>query len=116
MSSPLTASQKAASALRRAEIALRNWQDDPNSPRSDVDKMLAIVDDLRDWVQGHVLADIEHAHPRSRAAVPRVAEPDEPYEHWYEDTRRNEEDRTKPDAFSRSRSQDTDSENTGEEG
>ena len=116
MSSPLTASQKAASALRRAEIALRNWQDDPNSPRSDVDKMLAIVADLRDWTQGHVLADIEPAHTRGRAAVPGVAEAGEAYEHWYEDPRRSEEEGTEPGAFSRSYSQDTDKENTGEEG
>ena len=59
MSPILTPSQKAASALRRAERALRNWQDDPDSPRSDVNRMLAIVDDLRKWVQAHVLADIE---------------------------------------------------------
>jgi hypothetical protein len=55
----LTYSQKAASALQRAERALRNWQDDPDSPRADVDKMLAVVDDLRQWVQGHVNSDIE---------------------------------------------------------
>ena len=52
-------SQKAASALRRAERALQNWQDDPASPRQDVDRMIAIVNDLRCWVQGHVLSDIE---------------------------------------------------------
>ncbi|HEV2474557.1 MAG TPA: hypothetical protein VGS41_17905 [Chthonomonadales bacterium] len=57
----VTPSQRAASALSRAERALRNWQDDPDSPRSDVDRMLAIIEDLRSWVQGHVLADIEHA-------------------------------------------------------
>ena len=67
MSSPLTSAQKAASALRRAEKALQNWQDDPESPRADVDKMLTIVNDLRAWVQGHVLADIERAHERLRA-------------------------------------------------
>ena len=55
----LTSSQKAASALRRAERALRNWQDDVDSPRSDVDRMLAIMHDLTHWVQGHVLSDIE---------------------------------------------------------
>ena len=55
----VTSSQRAASALRRAERALRNWQDDPDSPRADVDRMLAIVDDLRQWVQAHVLSDIE---------------------------------------------------------
>lgn len=54
-----TSSQKAASALRRAERALRNWQDDVDSPRADVDRMLAIMNDLTQWVQGHVLADIE---------------------------------------------------------
>jgi hypothetical protein len=57
----VTHSQKAASALRRAERALRNWQDDPDSPRTDVDRMLAIIDDLRKWVQAHVLADLERA-------------------------------------------------------
>ena len=56
----LTSSQRAANALRRAEKALRNWQDEPKSPRADVDKMLIIVADLRAWVQGHVIADIEH--------------------------------------------------------
>lgn len=58
----MTPSQKAAGALRRAEKALRNWQDDPDSPRSDVDRMLAILGDLREWVQGHVIADIERVH------------------------------------------------------
>ena len=61
-----THSQRAASALRRAEKALRNWQDDPESPRADVDKMLAIVSDLRIWVQAHVLADIERAEDALR--------------------------------------------------
>ena len=56
-------SQQVASALRRVERALRNWQDDPDSPRADVDKMLAQVHDLRMWVQAHVLADIEQHHP-----------------------------------------------------
>ena len=55
----LTSSQRAANALRRAEKALRNWQDDSDSPRADVDKMLAIIADLRAWVQGHVIAEIE---------------------------------------------------------
>jgi len=56
----LTSSQKVASALFRAERALRNWQDDPDSPRADVDKMLAIIADLRAWVHGHVMDEIEH--------------------------------------------------------
>jgi len=55
----LSSSQKAATALRRAERALRNWQDDVDSPRADVDKMLAIMNDLTQWVQAHVLADID---------------------------------------------------------
>jgi hypothetical protein len=55
----ITSSQKAASALRRAERALRNWQDDVDSPRADVDRMLAIMNDLTHWVQAHVLSDIE---------------------------------------------------------
>ena len=59
MQSSVSPSQKAASALRRAERALQNWQDDPASPRQDVDRMIAIVNDLRGWVQGHVLSDIE---------------------------------------------------------
>ena len=59
LQSSVSPSQKAASALRRAECALRNWQDDPSSPRQDVDRMLAILNDLRGWVQGHVLFDIE---------------------------------------------------------
>ncbi len=73
MSPILTPAQRAASALRRAEKALRNWQDDPNSPRNDVNKMLAIVDDLRGWVQAHVLADIERAEHRlkEKAAPPQ---------------------------------------------
>jgi len=62
MSNILSPSQKAANALRRAEKSLQNWQDDPDSPHNDVDKMLAIVHDLRNWVQGHVIADIESAH------------------------------------------------------
>ena len=53
----LTSSQKAVSALRRAERALRNWQDDVDSPRADVDRMLAIMSELTHWAQGHVLAE-----------------------------------------------------------
>ena len=64
----VTSSQKAAAALRRAEKALRNWQDDPDSPRSDVDKMLHTLADLCSWTQGHVLADLERAQERSRSA------------------------------------------------
>jgi hypothetical protein len=60
----VTPSQRTASALRRVEKILRNWQDDPDSPRKDVDKMLAVVADLRQWVQGHVLADIERVEHR----------------------------------------------------
>lgn len=52
-------SQKVAVLLKQTETELRNWQDDPDSPRSDVDTMLAMVEDLRTWVQGHVLYDIE---------------------------------------------------------
>jgi len=59
-----SSSQKAATALRRAERALRNWQDDEDSPRSDVDRMLAIMNDLTQWVQGHVLSDIEKVERR----------------------------------------------------
>ena len=54
-----SSSQKAATALRRAEQALRNWQDDEDSPRADVDRMLAIMNDLTMWVQAHILSDIE---------------------------------------------------------
>ncbi len=59
MRNPITPAQKAANALRQAERILRDWQDDPESPRADVDKMLASVAELRQWVQGHVLHDIE---------------------------------------------------------
>ncbi len=57
----LSPAQRAAGALRRAEKALRDWHDDPDGPHNDVDRMLAIIADLRLWVQGHVLADIERA-------------------------------------------------------
>ncbi len=60
----LTPAQRAAHALRRAEIQLRNWQDDPESPRQDVDKMLAVLSELRQWVQAHVLADLEKAQSK----------------------------------------------------
>lgn len=76
MRSLLTPSQKAASALRRLERSLRNWQDDPDSPRQDVDKMLAIVEDLRAWVQGHVLADIERIEIALRASPPPSKPPE----------------------------------------
>ena len=72
----LTPSQRTAHALRRVEKLLRNWQDEPDSPRRDVDKMLTVVADLRLWVQGHVLADIEKAErairerPRSAKDTP----------------------------------------------
>jgi hypothetical protein len=63
-------SQRAAGALRRAERALRDWQDDPDAPRADVDRMLSIMSDLRVWVQGHVLADIERAENQLRSHQP----------------------------------------------
>ncbi|HZO90146.1 MAG TPA: hypothetical protein VFB38_17590 [Chthonomonadaceae bacterium] len=69
----LSPAQRAASALRKAEKALRDWQDDPDSPRADVDKMLAIVGDLRQWVQGHVLADIERTERLLRERAARTA-------------------------------------------
>ncbi len=59
MPSLISPAQRVAGALRRTDRALRNWQDEPESPRSDVDKMIAIVADLRTWVQGHLLLDIE---------------------------------------------------------
>lgn len=66
----LTPSQRAALALRRAEKALRNWQDEPDSPRKDVDRMLATMADLRLWVQAHVIADVDRAEQmlKERAA------------------------------------------------
>lgn len=79
MKSIITSSQRAASALSRAEHALRNWQDDPNSPRSDVDRMLLIIADLRSWVQGHVLTDIEHAEMLVRERRDRSASPQAGY-------------------------------------
>lgn len=74
MWSLITPSQRAASALRRAERALRNWQDDPDSPRTDVDKMLKIVEDLRVWVQGHVLHDVERARGRTQDGAGRATQ------------------------------------------
>ena len=72
-------SQRAAGALRRAEKALRDWQDDPDGPRTDVDKMLSIMHDLRVWVQAHVLADIERAESQIRArAVPNPGQASSP--------------------------------------
>ncbi|HLI47206.1 MAG TPA: hypothetical protein VKV18_00745 [Chthonomonas sp.] len=65
MRSILTPAQKAANALKRAERALRDWQDDPASPRRDVDKMLAALAELRMLVQAHLLEEIE-----KRAASP----------------------------------------------
>ena len=67
MSPILTPSQRAANALRRTERVLRNWQDDPDSPRTDVNRMLATICDMRGWVQAHVLADIERAELRHKA-------------------------------------------------
>src|SRR5690348_6220183 len=66
----VTPSIRAARALLRVESALRNWQDDPDSPRADVNKMLDIVADLRLWVQGHVLADIERIEQRLKEQAP----------------------------------------------
>jgi len=67
MRSILTPAQKAANALKRAERALRDWQDDPASPRRDVDKMLAALAELRMLVQAHLLEEIEQrtANPPS---------------------------------------------------
>lgn len=55
----LTPAQRVAHALRRAETQLRNWQDDPDSPRQDVDKMIVAVAELRQWVHGHIVAELE---------------------------------------------------------
>lgn len=79
----LTPALRAANALKRLERTLRNWQDDPDSPRSDVDKMLAIVHDLQLWVQGHVLAEIEGAtgspkEQQTNAQPPPPSSPPEP--------------------------------------
>lgn len=65
----LTPSVRVARALNRVERTLRNWQDEPNCPRSDVNRMLEIVADLRGWVQAHVLEDIERVeyHLKDRA-------------------------------------------------
>ncbi len=60
----LTPAQRAAHALRRAEAQLRNWQDDPESPRQDVDKMITVVNELRQWVNAHVVADLERAEEK----------------------------------------------------
>jgi hypothetical protein len=78
----LSPSQRVASALRRAEKALRDWHDDPDGPHTDVDKMLAIMADLRLWVQGHVLADIERAEnllrERAASSSPPPSSPSDP--------------------------------------
>ncbi|MCX6381007.1 MAG: hypothetical protein NT023_16295 [Armatimonadetes bacterium] len=55
----LTPAQRVSHALRRAETQLRNWQDDPDSPRQDVDKMIIVVAELRQWVSGHIVAELE---------------------------------------------------------
>ena len=74
----LTPAQQVARALKRVDKALHHWQDDPDSPRNDVDKMIAIVNDLRDWVQGHVLADVERAEARLKAQDPPPPPPNPP--------------------------------------
>ncbi|HZP80352.1 MAG TPA: hypothetical protein VFB21_01820 [Chthonomonadaceae bacterium] len=74
----LSPSQRVASSLRRVEKALRDWQDDPDSPRADVNKMLATVGDLRLWVQGHVLADIERVERQIRERGTNSAPPPQP--------------------------------------
>lgn len=89
----LTSSHKAAAALRRAETALRNWQDEPDSPRQDVDEMLRKIADIRALVQAHLLAEVDLARDRaesarkaSASATPQaeeimVAEAPETYDH-----------------------------------
>ncbi len=89
----LTSSHKAAAALRRAETALRNWQDEPDSPRQDVDEMLHKIADMRALVQAHLLAEVDLARDRaesarraSSSATPQagetqVAEVQESYDH-----------------------------------
>ena len=74
----LTPAQRAANALRRTEKALRNWQDDPDSPRSDVNRMLEIVADLRAWVQGHILEDIDRATVRLKEQASQSPPPEPP--------------------------------------
>ena len=78
MSPILTPAQRAANALRRTEKALRNWQDDPDSPRSDVNRMLEIVADLRAWVQGHILEDIDRATVRLKEQASQSPPPEPP--------------------------------------
>lgn len=64
----LTSSHKAAAALRRAETALRNWQDEPDSPRQDVDEMLHKIAGIRALVQAHLLAEVDLARDRAESA------------------------------------------------
>ena len=55
--------------MRQVERALRNWQDDFDSPRADVDRILSIMNDLSHWVQGHVQADIEKVEDAMRSGT-----------------------------------------------
>lgn len=64
----LTPAQKVAHALRRAEIQLRNWHDDPESPHQDIDKMIATLGEVKALVQAHVLADVERTEEKLKRA------------------------------------------------
>ncbi len=75
----LTPAQRVSHALRRAELQLRNWQDDPDSPRQDVDKMLAMVGELRHWVQAHIVADLERTEEKlKRDTMKSASKPADP--------------------------------------
>lgn len=65
----LTPAQKVAHALRRAEIQLRNWHDDHDSPHQDIDKMLASLGEVKALVQAHVLADLERTEEKLKRAT-----------------------------------------------
>ena len=52
----------AARALAITEQYLQDWQDDPSSPRADVDKMLFAVRDIRHWVRAHLVDEVDITH------------------------------------------------------
>jgi hypothetical protein len=65
----LTHAQRVSHALRRVESQLRNWHDDPDCPHQDIDRMLAATAEIRQWVQAHVIADLERTEEQLKRAT-----------------------------------------------
>ena len=79
MSRLLTPAQKAANTLKRADEALRNWQEEPDRPHADVNDMLRDIARMRALVQAHIEAELERGRP-PHSPPPTIPEKPESYD------------------------------------